>query len=221
MPTATRRRGRGQATGETLPAVIETVQGEIVDQSPAAETEARVKEALREGKSALWKLAEACYQFDQQSGWRALGYDSLTGWLADPEIDMTRGTYYRLVKTWQQLAVDQGLEPAQLEAVSMSKAAIVVEDIASGDVQVDAALKDAANLTASQLREKYEKPRRGRPPKAEPVEHHSPSTALKAAAELPWDLLDQAVRGRSTDLKLARLKEAIPLFLAWRAEFLG
>lgn len=220
MPTATTRRKRGTGP-KALPAVVESVSGEVVDQSPAQETEARVKEALREGKSALWKLAEALYDFDQQQGWESLGYENVTRWLEDPEIDMTRGTYYRLVGTWEKLHVGRGIERARLERVNMSKAALVADEIAQGSVPPDAALKDVQEMSAQQLREKYEKPKRGRPARGQEPRQHSQATALRAASELPWDLLAQAAKGRSAELNQARLKEAIPLFLAWRDEFLA
>lgn len=216
-------RGRNDEAGANLPVVAaEVVQGEVVTQGSAVEVEARVKEALAEGKSALWKLSEALYEFDQQQGWATLGYENLSRWLADPEIDMTRGTYYRLVRTWQKLAVEKGIERPQLEQVNMSKAALVADEVAEGKVRPATALKDVAQLSASELRAKYDKPKRGRPAKTEVRETHSPSTALKAAADLPWEWMEEALSGRAPlNLRQARLKEALQAFLTWRAEFLA
>jgi hypothetical protein len=208
------------AEGRTL-VKADAVRGEVVDTQPALIAEAQVKEALREGKSALWKLAEALYHFNDQNGWAVLGYESLSRWLEDPEIDMTRGTYYRLVGTWQKLAIEKGVKLAQLEGVDMSKAALVADEIASGGVRTSTALKDVEQMPASKLREKYGKARRGRPPKSAPAERHAPATALKRAAELPWEWIEQAVSGRAPiQLREARLKEALGVLLAWKVEFL-
>lgn len=202
------------------PARMETVRGEVVDVEPIRATEQQVKDALREGKTALWKLAEALWHFDQQKGWAALGKEHLTEWLKDPEIDMTRGTYYRLVGTWQKLAIDRGLERKQLEAVDMSKAALVADEIATGHRRPATVLKDVQELPASKLREKYGKPRRGRPTKMEQT-GHTPAAALKAASELPWDFFEGAIGRGNLNLREARLREAIQVLLDWRSEYLA
>ena len=219
MPTATRRKA---ASGTGL---VPVVQGEVVDQVPALSAEQRIREALQEGQAALWKLCEAAYDFDQARGWAALGYPSINAWLESLDAGFSRGSFYRYVNTWQKLVIDQGVKPKQLEAVPMSKAAIVADKIAAGEVRPATALKDAANMPASKLREKYDMPRRGRPPKeqaAQPDHKHSPQTAMKAAAELPWEWVEQAVSGRTPiALREARLKEALAELLAWKVEYLN
>jgi len=221
-PTRSARQRKDEPGAALVVASSEVVQGEVVDASPALEVEARIKEALAEGKSALWKASEAMWEFEQIQGWASLGYTSLNKWLEDPEIDMTRGTYYRLVRTWQKLAIEKGIERPQLEQVSMSKAALVADEVASGKVRPATALKDVQQLTAEQLREKYDKPKRGRPAKTEQRDQHSPGTAMRAAAELPWDFVEQALHGRAPlQLREARLKEALQQFLNWRDTFVS
>lgn len=197
------------------------VRGEVVDGSPALAAEQAVREALREGKTALWKLAEALWHFDQAEGWRVVGKGSLSQWLEDPSIDMTRGTYYRLVRTWQKLAIEKGLKREQLDGVDMSKAALVADNIIDGEVRPSTALRDVRTLPASKLREKYGKAPRGRPAKGQET-GHAPVTALRAARDLPWDWIEQAVRGHAPlQLREARLREALGALLAWRDEFLS
>jgi hypothetical protein len=196
----------------------------VLDSRGALDAEARVKEALRDGKAALWKLSEALYDFDSSKGWAALGYENLTQWLNDPEIDMTRGTYYRWVNTWRKWVVERGVAPEQLEQISASKAALVADDIVAGHVRPATAIKDVQNLSAAQLREKYEKPRRGRPPAQQTLDADhkaSPTTALKAAMELPWDFIEGALKtGGRLDLKEARLREALKALVDWKGHFL-
>ena len=204
-----------------IPAVV---QGEVLDSQGALEAEVRVKEALRDGKAALWKLSEALYDFDSKQGWAALGYENLSRWLADPEIDMTRGTYYRWVNTWRKLVIEKGVKPAQLEQVSASKAALIADDVVSGNVRATTALKDVQNLSASELRVKYEKPRRGRPPKEEesdqPTRRMPASEAIVAARALRWDFIEGIVGDGDLDLRKARFKEALRELLAWRDQYL-
>jgi hypothetical protein len=209
-------------TGSDGAQALETVEGEVVapNQEAARAIETQIKDALREGKAALWKLSEALYHFNEQEGWRALGYENLSQWLLDPEIDMTRGTYYRQVRTWQKLAIDRRVDRAKLEAVNMSKAALVADAIEAGTVRPAIALRDVGRLSASALREKYGKPRRGRPPKGQET-GHSASVALREAARLPWEFVEEALSGRAPlALREARLREALKDFLAWRDEYL-
>ena len=219
------------------PQVPAIVQGEVLDAKAAHDAEDRVKEALRDGKAALWKLSEALYDFDASKGWAALGYENLSQWLADPEIDMTRGTYYRWVNTWRKLAVEKGMKREQLEQVSASKAALIADDVVEGHVRPATALKDVQNLTAAQLRVKYEKPARGRPPaparSADRVRKdlalteadrrsQSARSAMMAARDLPWDFVEGVVAGDGNlDLRKARFKEALRELLAWRDQYLA
>lgn len=208
------------------PNVPAIVQGEVLDSRSALDAEARVKEALRDGKAALWRLSEALYDFDSNKGWAALGYENLSRWLADPEIDMTRGTYYRWVNTWRKWVIERGVDPKQLERVSASKAALVADDIVEGHVRPATAIKDVQNLSASELRIKYEKPRRGRPPKADQLDTDTaagPSSdeAIRAAQELPWDFIEGIAGDENIDLRKARFKEALRELLAWRANYLA
>lgn len=205
---------------------IEVVTGQVLDTDAARVAESQVKEAKREGENALWKLAEALWTFDQLNGWAALGYESLNKWLEDPAIDMTRGTYYRGVGTWQTWAIDKQVEPKQLEAVSMSKAALVADEVASGRHRAATILRDVQSMPASALREKYGKPKRGRPSgKADSAPRQSaPSQALKALRELHWDWLEAGIaqRGRgSRELRQARMTEAVRELLEWRDAYLS
>jgi hypothetical protein len=58
----------------------------------------RIREALAAGRRSIWEAARALAEFDAENGWTALGYDTLAEWLADPEISMSRATYYRMVR---------------------------------------------------------------------------------------------------------------------------
>lgn len=117
--------------------------------------EGRIKDAQRRGRQALWDLAEALYEFDQEHGWMALGHETLSDWLADPEVTMTMGTYRRYVRTWRKLVVEKQIEPTRLRQLEQSKVAIVVDKVAANEVLVDDALADVEALGAKDLREKY------------------------------------------------------------------
>jgi hypothetical protein len=146
---------------------------EAAESQEAAEVafaiEGRIKKAMADGRKALWELAEALYEFDEEHGWMALGHETLSDWLADPEVTMTMGTYRRYVRTWRKLVIEKQIEPDRIRRLEQSKVAIVVDKIASNEVLVDDALADVDSLGARDLREKYYSRREPEPePEPEP-----------------------------------------------------
>jgi hypothetical protein len=126
---------------------------ELADEAFAIERQ--VKAAMRKGREALWELAEALYDFDEARGWRNLGYEHLTDWLADTEIGIPRATYYRCVRTWRKLVVERQVDAARLRLLDQSKVAEVVDKIAAAEVTVDEALDDVEAMGWRDLRERY------------------------------------------------------------------
>lgn len=121
----------------------------------AFDIERRIKAAISDGRDALWRLAEALYEFDEAHGWLKLGHENLNQWLADADVTISRGTYYRYVRTWRKLVVEKQIEPERIRLLDQSKVAIVADKIASDEVLVDDALNDVESLGAQDLREKY------------------------------------------------------------------
>jgi hypothetical protein len=116
----------------------------------------RIKVAKRKGQEAMWEMAEALHEFDEQNGWTALGgYEKLSDWLADPEVSMTRSTYYRLVSSYRELAVVRKVKPDRLADLDVSKVDIVLPSIKSGTVTLEKALNDVEGMGARDLREEY------------------------------------------------------------------
>jgi hypothetical protein len=126
--------------------------------------EQSIKAGLRAGREALWEVARSLHEFDEESGWSALGYEKLGDWLADPEVSMTRRTYYRLIGTHRELAARK-VKPELLPALDVSKVDIVLPAVKAGRVALDDALEDVKELGARDLRDKYLK----RPDPAESV----------------------------------------------------
>lgn len=151
-----------------------TMDVELVKQDAAEVADARavanaIKAALADGREALWRLAEALHAFDEMRGWRDLGYRTLSEWLADADVAITRGTYYRLVKSWRKLVVERKVDADRVRLLDQSKVAIVVDRIAGNEVKVDDAFADVAALGTQDLRAKYaKKPNRGADPDIRP-----------------------------------------------------
>ena len=118
--------------------------------------ERQVKEGLARGREALWQTAEALYEFSEVGGWRYLGgYETLGDWLADPEISLTRSTYFRLVETWREVVVRHEVDPATVRALDPSKVALTLPAVRDGRETMDGALDAAATNGWRDLRERY------------------------------------------------------------------
>jgi hypothetical protein len=111
--------------------------------------------SLRAGRAAAWDLARALYEFDEQSGWTALGYETLTEYLADPEVAQSRRSYYRMVRLWEKMVVHRRLPEKRMAALDPSKVDMVIPAIESGKVKMKEALDDVESLGSRDLREKY------------------------------------------------------------------
>jgi hypothetical protein len=119
------------------------------------EIDAQIKSGLRAGREAMWDVARGLHEFDEENGWTALGIDSLGEWLADPEVGMTRATYFRMVKCHRFLIEQKKLAPARVAELELSKVEIVLPKLKAGSVKMDDALADVQHLGARDLREKY------------------------------------------------------------------
>ena len=114
-----------------------------------------IKSALGEGRKAGWQLAAALYAFEEQRGWQWLNYDTLGEWLADPDIGITRTTYFRLVGLHRHLVVSGRVPPAGLSELDPTKVDVVLPAVRRGRVSLDDALEDSKALARRDLREKY------------------------------------------------------------------
>jgi hypothetical protein len=114
-----------------------------------------VKAGLVAGRTALWQMARALHEFDQEQGWLALGYDALGDWLADPDIGISKSAYYRLTKNWRGLAVKRRVPEDQILELEPSKVDIVLPRVESGEITLERALKDVRALGYRDLRDQY------------------------------------------------------------------
>lgn len=114
-----------------------------------------IRAGLSDVRGGLWRAAKALYHFTEATGWTALGYESLGEWLADPDITLTRPTYYRMMQSWQELAVLRGVDEDQLSKLDLAKTHITLPALKRGEVTVEEAISDSTTLGARDLREKY------------------------------------------------------------------
>ena len=127
---------------------------QLVERSYALEQE--VKKSLDESREVLWRTAHALYEFNEARGWSYLGgYDTLGDWLADPDIGMTRSTYYRMVETWREVIVMRQIDPGTVEDVDLSKVALALPAVKDGREDIDDAIYAARTNGWRDMRERY------------------------------------------------------------------
>lgn len=121
----------------------------------AFNTEAEIKRLTNYLKTAWAKLAEDLYRFHDLEMWRDLGHESFESWLADPDIGLERRWVYYLIEFWRELVVHRGVDPKRLEWLQPSKIQAVLPAIRRNFVSADDALEDVAQLSRSDLKERY------------------------------------------------------------------
>lgn len=158
----------GHAFSSTFRVAGQVVQvnGHLVDGSgEVVSVEGRARDAyvahaqllsgLGEVRQGLVRAAEGCFRLSEQEGWLALGYETLSEYLASPEITISRAEFYRLADIWQSYVLDGGVEPALLLGAGSSKLEVPLPALKQGLVDAERAAADATSLTRRDLRERY------------------------------------------------------------------
>lgn len=117
--------------------------------------EKSILRGLAAGRMAMWEVARCLYEFDEAHGWSALGYETLSEWLSQPHLGMSRKSYYRAVQMWREFVVRRELDPERMALIDLTKAEVVLPALKRGDVALADALDDAEALGWRDLREKY------------------------------------------------------------------
>jgi hypothetical protein len=126
---------------------------DLVHEAFACERE--IKANIATIHADTWTLAEHVYEFHELRGWTLVGYETLEKFLAQPEVGMSRTSFFRLFQTWRDLVEVRKVAPERLSEIEPSKVYEVRPAIMSGKVSPDDALDDAQALGFRDLREKY------------------------------------------------------------------
>jgi hypothetical protein len=159
--------------------------------------------AIRKGNQAAWEFAKAASEFEEEHGWSALGYDTLSEWLAQPDVGVSRTWFYRLVRVYRELTLRK-IDKKELPTLDANKVDIVLGTIKAGETDMDDVLDDVRTLGRGDLREKYwgEKPNK---PKAT-----VPPEARARREGLSVDELNKLSKGEVLDAEPAHNGDAAP-----------
>ena len=132
-----------------------TVAGEVVTPDDAHRQYERLIEGLRGTRLAMTYVAQACWEIRRDSSWEALGYRTLAEFLADPQVSISKSSFFRFCSIWQTYHLDGGVEPEQLSAAGPQKLAIPLRALAAGEVEVEEVMDDVEALGIKDLKAKY------------------------------------------------------------------
>jgi hypothetical protein len=119
----------------------------------------QIRAGLNKGRVGLWEAAKALYEFDEQSGWSALGYESVRHYCADPGIEISRTTYKRMKRAYERTVVLRQVDFDRVKQIDYSKVDIVLGKVETGEKKIGDALDDAEALGQRDLRDEYWGPR--------------------------------------------------------------
>lgn len=160
---------------------------------------------------ALSSVAQACHEIHEQQAWSELGYDTLSEYLASPEIGMSRSAFYDLCAIWERYVLEGGADPQALSAGGPSKLVVPIPAIKAGEVTVVEALEDVEALGLRDLREKYQGERDDSSKRPDKLARLTDDDTLASA-------VDAWTTARSRDLPVY---EAMRTALAAVKDFLG
>lgn len=140
-----------------------TVAGEVIEPQDAFQLEQRLKDALQQTRRSLIDVAEACYEIVRQHAYEALGYETLTAFLAQPEVGLSRSECYAAAKVHEVFVLEHGINPDELAKAGINKLDVVLPKVVAGEVEAEAAVDDAVTHGIRDLREEYRGTASGRP----------------------------------------------------------
>lgn len=133
--------------------IIDAREAQVVNWAHALEQD--IRRDMAEIRRRWVQLAATLYDFHAGRAWATLGHDTLESWLAGPDIDLSRRTFFELIETYRVLHIERGIHFDEIGRVDLSKAQVVLPAIRRGQVEPMRALADAEALSRTDLREKY------------------------------------------------------------------
>lgn len=160
----------------------------------AFDLERKIKARVQATHAAWWSLAEALYEFHELLGWMLLGYETLGEFLAQPEIGMSRRSFFRAVEMWRDLHIVRRVPARALSELEPSKVREVKPAIMRGHVKPEDALADAKELGYRDVVEKYRHQVGG-----QRLDASKEPERVKCPMCGSW-VIDDVIEGRATEL---------------------
>lgn len=95
-------------------------------------------------------LGKELTEFQEAEQWRNLDYDSFNAFLADPEVNISRRTAYRMMRVWKQYVIELDVQYEKLVAIGGTKLDMIAGHVNQGNV--DKWLNVAVTLSKGNLK---------------------------------------------------------------------
>lgn len=128
-----------------------------------------IHRALESERTSWVLLAEHLHAFHGERAWEALGAETFTEWLGDPDVSLGRSRAYLLMAVWETFVVSCHLPRTALVGLELSKFTHVVGPVARGELVAEDALADVQVLSRADLRAKYVQLEEGEEPEVCPT----------------------------------------------------
>lgn len=133
--------------------VIDTrLQGQAAEAFTAHQLIVGGQQMARAGLDAICR---GCHEMRDSRGWLALGYETLSEYLAQPDVELSKSEFERAADIWQTYVLDGGAAPELLHGAGPSKLEVPLHALKQGVVTVEQAAADAESMTRKDLREHY------------------------------------------------------------------
>lgn len=119
------------------------------------ELENNIKADRKAAVVVVWNLARNLYEFKVRSGWTALGYEKQSEWLAQPDINMHYGDFFKLTRMYRVLHLESNISMEDLAQYDHSKLGIALPAIEEHRAPIEQILENVKEWSASDLREEY------------------------------------------------------------------
>jgi len=112
----------------------------------------RIKQIKKATESLYVELAHSLYEFHEGEMWATLGYESMTEYFSDPDVQLDPRWAYNLIAIYRQLVVERGVDENRLKDLEVSKVTEALPAIRRGQVSVDEAFADIKALSKRDLK---------------------------------------------------------------------
>jgi len=101
------------------------------------------------GETIFLELGRELFEFERDKCYQVLGYASFNSYLADPDIDISPRTAYRLKSVYKKYILDLALPPATLVGAGYTKLSMISSQV--DEDNVDAWLVKAGTLSRADI----------------------------------------------------------------------
>ena len=95
----------------------------------------RIVELRDMGETIFLQLGKELYEFEKHRDYAALGYASFNSYLADPDVDISPRTAYRLKAVYSKYILEMSLPPEAVAGIGYTKLSMISSQVTSDNAE--------------------------------------------------------------------------------------